>query len=42
MDSPRRFSFRHFLPGFSLDTWAVVAALAAALIVRAAHVKIPW
>lgn len=36
--SPRRFSFLHF----SLDTWAVVAALAAALIVRAAHVRIPW
>ena len=35
--SPRRFSLR-----FSLDTWAVVAALAAALIVRASHVRIPW
>lgn len=37
MDSPRRFSLH-----LSLDTWAVVAAIAAALIVRAAHVRIPW
>jgi len=35
--SPRRFS-----PRFSLDTWAVFAAIAAAIIVRASHIRIPW
>lgn len=42
MDSPRRFSLRHFSNRLSLDSWAVVAALAAVLIVRAGHVRIPW
>lgn len=35
--SPRRFSL-----SFSLDTWAVFAAVVAALVVRASHIRIPW
>lgn len=41
--SSRRSSDRSLWPGrFSLDTWAVFAALVAALIVRASHIHIPW